>query len=168
MSVKVEYLLANLIWRVQRPLFRRRREERDRQAADCRVIARGGILTGQALFEVQDFAFSMWMRALWVFFAVFAVMGPVVATLPSATRSRVSHVLLVPMVLMGVCAVQVIPIVARRNWTMWSANRRDLGLRVNPREERRGLPRARDFWVALAGAAGLWTFVFYGSSHWNH
>ncbi|HEX8993383.1 MAG TPA: hypothetical protein VF784_17010 [Anaerolineales bacterium] len=169
MSIKVEYLLAAYFGRAQRWSYRRGRGAFERRIAESRLVGQGGCLGGLELRQVQDFAATMWFRAAVTFFALTVAVEIPASIMPrGSVRAVLFAIVQGPMIIAGASLVQVIPIVWRRNWTGWSANRRMLGLTVNLREERRGLPRARDFWVALMISCALWVFVYYGSTHWNH
>ncbi|HEX9117493.1 MAG TPA: hypothetical protein VGA61_15595 [Anaerolineae bacterium] len=160
--------MAEYFWRPQRRFYKRHGMEMEGQARACRDIGRGGHLEGRRLEGAQQFAVAMWFRAAVAFLVLFAIVGVIVASLPPAARRELSPVMLVPLVLMSVCLAEVIPLAWRRNWTASSATRRRRGLVVNPREERRGQPKARDFWIWLVlGIALVWV-TFYGPTHWNH
>lgn len=166
MTIKVEYLLADYIGRVQRRFHSGDRlASLERRMAASRAIGRGARLAEMELAEVQDFAFSMWFRTGAACLGVLAVTGPVIAVLPRPVRHSVSFLFYVPGALMAMCLVQGIPNLWRRNWTSISANRRVAGLSVNPREERRGQPKARDFWIMLIISLGGSAVLVYASAH---
>jgi hypothetical protein len=167
-AVKLEYWLAEYLWRPQRRLCRRRRADMERQAMACREIGRGGDVSGRQLQAAQEFAVAMWFRAGAASVAILGILILSTGALSKGIRQTVAPILVVLLVLMTVCLAQTIPLVWRRRWTGSSATRGELGLRVNPREERRGQPRGRDFWIWLAlGLALVWA-TFYGPTHWNH
>lgn len=169
MAVKVEYWLAGYLGRAQRQLYRKGRAELDRHVAACLIIGRGGRLEGRELADVQQFASAIWFRAAVMWLVIFGIVAAAASPLPRGSfRSAAFAVALVSLLLMGICLAQLISLTWRRNWAFMSANRSDAGLPVNMREERRGQPRARDFWLMFVIASAGWAFIFYASSHWNH
>lgn len=168
MALKLEYWLADYLWRPQRRLYRLHRADMDSRATACREIGRGCDVTGRQLQGAQQFAIAMWFRAGAASLAVFGILILSTGALSKGVRHAVAPILAVLLVMMILGLAQAIPLAWRRNWTASSATRRELGLRVNPREERRGQPKGRDFWIWLALSLVLAWAVFYGPTHWSH
>jgi hypothetical protein len=162
----LEYWFADHFSRVLLLLRRNGRPTWHDRSAACRLAARGVGLPAGKLLAAQEFAAQMWVIAMAVGGAGFAVAALVGTVLPNGIWRDAAGYLII------IFEAAAIVALTERAMIGYRANQtRRYVLRGGPRaalamsQPPRGQPRSSDFWVILAITLAGYILIFYGLSH---